>query len=404
MTGWPILVLSIAVGSFSVELDKQDGSRLQGELIRLDTEVVELRGNPQNEVVPTQELQQIRVTGAADPNREPSGSVWVELTDGSRFRARAYGLQQQQATIEMPSTDSFSIDSRLVRYVRYSAPQTELDRQWKDILQATVAGDVLIIRRPNQILDYVVGQLGEIDQQRIQFQFDGNWIDVRPEKVDGIVPFRPNVPAYPAPQCRLTTRTGDLLQLRAVSSDGEQLRITSNNGVELVIPLSQVDSLSFGTSAVTYLSDIDPERTTWTPFVRIEALEQELTQLFRPRRDQSLTGAKLRIIDLNGREQEFEKGLSMHSRTEMTYRLAGEYRQFAAQAGLEPAEGEYGSIALVISVDGNERWRQEITGESAAVAIDLDLSGANWLTILVDYGERADVGDRLNLCDARLVK
>jgi hypothetical protein len=404
LTGLPILVLSLAVGSFPVELEKQDGSRVQGELIRLDPEVVELQGGPRNELVPTQEIQQIRLTGAAETAHESPGSIWVELTDGSRLVARAYGLRQQQATIQRSATDSFSIDRRLVRYVRYSAPQAELDRQWDDILQAKVAGDVLIVRRPNQILDYVVGQLGEIDEQKIQFQFDGNWIDVRPEKVDGIVPFQPNTPAFPAPKCRLTTRTGDLLQLQTFSSDGEQLRITSNNGVELAISLSQVESLRFGSSAVTYLSDIDPERTNWTPFMRIDALEQEMARLFQPRRDQSLTGGVLRIVDSDGREQEFEKGLSIHSRTEMTYRLAGEYRQFAAQAGLEPAEGEYGSIALVILVDGEERWRQEITGNSAAVSIDLDISGGNWLTILADYGERADVGDRLNLCDARLVK
>ena len=51
-----------------------------------------------------------------------------------------------------------------------------------------------------------------------------------------------------------------------------------------------------------------------------------------------------------------------------------------------------------------ERWRQELSAAAPAVPIDLDVSGVNWLTVLVDYGGQADVSDDVNLCDARLVK
>jgi hypothetical protein len=404
LTVWPLIALALLAGSATVEIENQDGSRVTGELIRLDLEAVELAGTPKNHLLPMQALHQIRLVGDAEPSGGSAATVWIELTDGSRLQASGYGLSQQRASIRTLTGSSLSVDSRLVRLVRYSAPQADLDRQWDEILQAKVAGDVLIVRRPNQILDYVVGQLGEIDEERIQFQFDGKWIDVRPEKVDGIIPFQPNVPPFPAPKCRLRTRTGDSWQLQNFVLDGEQLRVTSNNGAEATIPVSQIDSLSFGSSAVTYLSDIEPERMEWTPFLRIDVLQAEMSELFRPRRDQNLAGGTLRIVDSQGREQTFSKGLSIHSRTEIVYRLAGEYRQFAAQAGLAPSEGGPGSVALVISVDGTERWRQEIIGDSAPASIDLDVTGANWLTILVDYGEQGDVGDHLNLCDARLVK
>jgi hypothetical protein len=36
--------------------------------------------------------------------------------------------------------------------------------------------------------------------------------------------------------------------------------------------------------------------------------------------------------------------------------------------------------------------------------LDLDISGVRRLEIVVDYGKGGDMGDQLNLCEARLTK
>ncbi len=173
---------------------------------------------------------------------------------------------------------------------------------------------------------------------------------------------------------------------------------------QVVLPIAHVQSIDFGSSSSIYLSDLEPDQLKWTPFLQVKELDEELRQLFRPRRDRTFRGSKLRLKMTDGPSQEYNKGLSMHSRTELVYRLAGEYRQFAAFAGLEPTLADSGSVTLVISADGAERWRREITANADAIPIDLDVTGVNWLTLLVDYGQQGDVADQLNLCDARLVK
>ncbi len=65
---------------------------------------------------------------------------------------------------------------------------------------------------------------------------------------------------------------------------------------------------------------------------------------------------------------------------------------------------DIGHVQLVISADGKKLFDQPIAGSDGAVPIDLDVSGAKRLSILVDFGDGLDAGDYLNLADARIVK
>ena len=134
--------------------------------------------------------------------------------------------------------------------------------------------------------------------------------------------------------------------------------------------------------------------------------ELDSSEPFLPSADQSLFGHQqnLALAQSDGTLQHYEKGIAIHSRTELTYRLAGEYRQLDAIAGLDPLVRKAGRVNVIIRADDNELFRAEIHGNMSPIHLKLDVSGANWLTILVDYGDASDVADRLNLCDARLTK
>jgi hypothetical protein len=47
---------------------------------------------------------------------------------------------------------------------------------------------------------------------------------------------------------------------------------------------------------------------------------------------------------------------------------------------------------------------EAIRGADEPRQLDISLAGVRRLQILVDYGEDLDVGDHLNLCEARIVK
>jgi hypothetical protein len=156
------------------------------------------------------------------------------------------------------------------------------------------------------------------------------------------------------------------------------------------------------------LSDLAPERTTWTPFVGPTANLAELGRLYEPRRDQSLLGGSLWLSrsDAEGRlaRARFEKGLSLHSRCEVVYRLPTTFRQFVAEAGIDPRVRDGGNVKLIVVGDEKRLFESDLVRGEPAKSLRIDLAGVNRLTILVDFGRDLDVGDFVNLGDARLLK
>ncbi|MFP6670385.1 MAG: NPCBM/NEW2 domain-containing protein, partial [Pirellulaceae bacterium] len=145
--------------------------------------------------------------------------------------------------------------------------------------------------------------------------------------------------------------------------------------------------------------DLEPETIKWTPYIFTGQVNERLTRLYRPRRDRTLSGKTLVLAN-----QSFPKGLAIHSRTEMTYRLTDEFQVFQSLVGIDPALGENGDVDLVVMGNGKQLFRKTITGRDEAMELKIDVRGVSRLTILVDFGEQLDIGDHLLLCNARLIK
>jgi len=115
---------------------------------------------------------------------------------------------------------------------------------------------------------------------------------------------------------------------------------------------------------------------------------------------QAFDGGK-RLV-LGGRS--YERGLSFRSRTSVVYRLPKDGRRFLASVGIDDRAGDTGNVRLVISGDNRTLFDETVDGGQTPVELSLDVAGIRRLTILVDYGEGLDIGDFLNLCNARITK
>jgi beta-galactosidase len=75
--------------------------------------------------------------------------------------------------------------------------------------------------------------------------------------------------------------------------------------------------------------------------------------------------------------------------------------------GLDEKTGSNGSVGLTVLVDGRARdlgLKGDLTGSSAPFPIALDVTGAKEITLIVEFGQRGDVGDQVDWVNARLVK
>jgi hypothetical protein len=130
------------------------------------------------------------------------------------------------------------------------------------------------------------------------------------------------------------------------------------------------------------------------------------------RRDQSAFGGALTLrvpetTDAASQifsQHSFNKGLAIRSRAELAFRLPSGVTRFTALAGIEPATAITGAVNLAVFADDRLLLETEVSGTRPPAPIDVQISGAKRLKIVVDYGKNLDTGDWLNLCDAKLVK
>lgn len=163
-------------------------------------------------------------------------------------------------------------------------------------------------------------------------------------------------------------------------------------------PSAQLDPVRLGGATCR----IDGPRRVWlSDLVPVSVQEEGAFGVIWPwRKDADLDGAPL----LLGGELRV-KGLTVHSRARLTWKLDRSYQRLRAAAGLADAVGLEGDCAASLAADGKGLWqRASIRGGDPVEAIDLDVSGVSELTLNVDYGARHDIADHFVLADAYLVR
>jgi hypothetical protein len=325
--------------------------------------------------------------------------------------AAEFTSQDGAATITLASGESLTLSTRDIELVVLSSDDKEIEQNRKEILSREVAADIVIIRRKNQNLDYVEGVLGDVNSEKVQFEYDNDWIGVKRSRIDSFRYFRRKADEPEKPRCQLVTSDGSTWEVTQLALQDNRIQLTLAGDVSFDLSAESLRTIKFASTSTVYLSDLEPHKVTLTPSLQIAALAEDLAELgssepFLPSNDESLFGHRqnLTLAQSDGTLQAYDKGVAIHSRTELTYRLAGEYRSLNAIAGLDPLVRKAGRVNLIVRADDNELFRSEIRGGMSPTNLQLDVSGAKWLTILVDYGDASDVADRLNLCDARLTK
>ena len=172
----------------------------------------------------------------------------------------------------------------------------------------------------------------------------------------------------------------------------DHLSMRTQFGALFELPWAAVESLRFLGGCATYLSDITPVEYNFEPFFDLE---------WPLRRDRSVGGGFLTL-----RRVEYPKGLGVHSRSTMTYRLGGKFRRFQATIGIDDSAAGKGSVVFEVLLDGRTAYKSPVvTGASPPVVIErLDVTGSKIMTLRVDYATEGDILDHADWCDALLIK
>jgi hypothetical protein len=112
------------------------------------------------------------------------------------------------------------------------------------------------------------------------------------------------------------------------------------------------------------------------------------------------------------------KGLGMHATSRLAFSLGEPCRRFQARLGIDdaagkrgggdPAAGQRGSVIFRVYLDrGAGKWEPAfasgaVRGGDDPIPLDLDISGAQGLALIVDAADHGDQGDLANWLDARV--
>ncbi|MBS0210988.1 MAG: NPCBM/NEW2 domain-containing protein [Planctomycetes bacterium] len=139
-----------------------------------------------------------------------------------------------------------------------------------------------------------------------------------------------------------------------------------------------------------YLSDMTPEGYRHLPYLSVE---------WPYERDRNVLGTQLRA-----RRRLYAKGIGMHSTSRLTFKLDGTARTFESEIAIDDAARGGGSCRFRVFVDAAEKFASpEITGGDAPVPVRVELGDGKLLSLIVDFGDRADELDYANWLNARLV-
>jgi len=398
MNGILITTLLLAAAP-AVDVRTLDGQNVSGTLAGLDEASLTIETADGQQILP---LDNLLFLAPQEPGgtAEETPAAWVELTDGSALRAREYLVKEGRVELTLSDGHEVSGPVSRVANVRLAEQNEATAEQWSNLLETETTEDLLVVRR-NDALDYHKGIVRDVNEETVQFDFDGDVLPVKRSKTQGLVYFRPPAGALPESTCRIVDVSGSQWQVHTVSLDTEgRLSWETPTGFTVTRSLGAIRKADFSRGKIIYLTDIEPESVIYTPFFGTAEQLPVVAQFFGPRENRSLAGEPLKLAG-----ETYENGLAIHSRTELTYRLPGRFSRFKAVAGIDDAVRPGGHVRLVVQGDENVLLEEMVTGEDdAPLPIDLALTGVRRLSILVDFGDKTDISDHLDLCEARIIK
>ncbi len=393
MIGLLIGMLLAAGEAPQVDVVTLEGRSTTGTLSVLSSQGVTVETTTGPVQIAASELLEIRCPDARPLPTDPAVPLLsVRWQSGAVSTAHAIVLTGTKATLQHPALGEIPLPRDALRSIRFGADDAVVREAWKQLHERTTKKDFLVVRK-GDVLDHLDGVAGSIDAKEVRFRLDGEDVTVKREKVYGIIYARREDSA------KFTTRVdlagGDTLLVKDVQWTGEAWQFTIPGLAPIKAPATAVQALDFSISKFLYLSATEPRDIRYTPFF------DDFT--FEVQRDRDFDGRPLRVG-----ERTFARGLAVHSKTVLKYRLGGDYRYFKSIVGLDPKlplGAYYGDAHVTIRGDDKVLYDGDFISGQASEALELPVTGVIELEILVDFGrDKWDLGDRVHFGDAKVVK
>ena len=375
----------------TIQALRVDGTTVQGEWAGCpDATSVSIRTAAGMERIAFDDLARLSFDAKPKP---PVGEVVFHLADGGRLYGELVGEASEAVRTRTALGDGVALPFQSlagIRLVRWTKEFAKAEELFESALEARLpAQDVLVTRGPEDAKS-LRGRLETLDAESGSFAFGDRPRTFQTDKIFGIV-FAAGASKNPTWPLTVELSDGSVVSGSLERADAESLRVATSVGPVVEMKIGDVSSLRVRSPRVVYLSDLTP------------AAERTEGMLHRPwpvRRDRNVSAKPLSI---GGRV--FDKGLGVHSRTELDYQIGGAYESLVATIGIDDAVRPAGSVIFRVVGDGKVLFDSGIlTGKEPPRDVKVDVTGVKMLTLVVDYGDGLDLSDHADWGGIRLLK
>jgi hypothetical protein len=378
-----------------------DNTRLYG-LVRgasSDGRLTVLQPTGQQQQVPLEDVVAIRFLGRS-PLLVQSGTQEFRLVDGGRLRGQI--LQNEGNLLRVQTALAGLIELDLARLKGFvSLPLVGYSgRKAEELVESPPD-------YTSPALDIVLDRRGSTYPGVVR-RFDRTQLELDHEELLQVVPIRTLYLAgvrladagrlQPPPwqgeaQVRIHGRDDSVVQgtLREIQLGKWQLSPAWNPQTLLSIDVEEISLVQVVGGRVQYLSQLVPVRVV------------ESTILSPPqpyRMDQSSQGDAINIAG-----KRYPWGVGVHADAELTFELAGRFREFRTDIGLAE-RSERGSVVFTVLGDGRELFRSKTVtaDEPSPIPVQVSVQGVKLLTLKVTNAGDLDLGDAANWGSARVIR
>lgn|GEM_PF-6095053 len=373
------MLLLIAAPAAAASLTQTDGTSVEGSLVRVTAEQVVVKTAAGNVTIDAKKVRSITERQPAEI-LTTAGTHALALEDGSVIAAKSFTIADGTVTAA-GAFAKITIDAEKVsRLLRPRAAETladilklrdkaKLQRGDKDTVLVRDAADVTSLQG-------IVQSLG--DDLVLNYEGADTRLPAANVPLIEFAALAAKSPAVPVGDVILTD--GSRVAFTSVEAKDAALVINSPTLGKVEAPANQLAAVRFrSTAAGTFLADLKPAAEKHTPFFGDA-----------PPLTPAVTVA--------------EKSLLIRARTERTYDLAGNAKSLTLQAAINPAT-PHGKATLTILLDDKPAKTIPLAGREKPTAIDLDLTNAKSLRLVVDFAENTTgSGATVLLIDPLLTK
>lgn len=316
------------------------------------------------------EFSCVRITGVP-PEADKPGRVALELPSGIRLEVPLVSLRAlRHGGLERPEPTLFAADLRT----------------------PAANADLLYVVRDGKAQRSAV-TIKAISTDKVDFLLRGDAYDFELSGVAAVV-FGDNTGIAPdrqgKPRTRLELTTGELLEGRLLSLDGNSARCRLDEGIEVTVAAARLLRVTVASDRLEWLQDLVPQAQQTPAFDRTWPWTS----------GRSVAGPGFQLA---GRA--FARGIGMVPRTRLTYDLGGRFDRFEAMIGIDDRGGPEAHAVFRVLVDGAVVFESTpMARGEAAKAVRIELKKAKTLAIEADFGKNYDLGDHCAFADARVLQ